>query len=84
METLIYNAGNLRYEIPQKPLDDLIKERVCLIEDLNKIQKALNKGPVGIKQFEQLMGEPIDVLRNYVFDQQAVLNRHHYDQRANA
>lgn len=84
MNVLVYNAGGLRYEIPVKPMSDLDKERVCLIEDLNKIQKALHKGPVDTKQFEQLMREPMDALRNYVFDQQAVLNRQHYDQRANA
>ena len=79
MKVLTYNAGALRYEVPAP--HDLRKERLCLIEDMSKIQIALGKGPVDEQQFEQLMKQPMDALRNYVFDQHAVLNRHHYDQR---
>lgn len=81
MKTLIYNAGGLRYEIPAPPLSDLDKERVCLIEDINKIQIALGKGPVTPADFERLWTDPMDVLRNSVYDQSVILNTAKYAER---
>ena len=78
MNVLVYNAGGLRYEIAAKPISDLDKEKVCLIEDINKIQKALGKGPLTPEQFNAFMTmKPID-LELIVHDQQAVLNTDRY------
>lgn len=79
MRTLTYNAAALHYEVAAKPLSDSDKERVCLIEDLNKIQKALGERPINVAQFELCMSEQIDQLRSLVWDKQATLNRHIYD-----
>lgn len=74
MNTLVFNAPALRYEVPAKPLNDEDKQRVCHIEDINKIQKALEVGPITPQQFNTFMDMPLDTLASYVFDQQAILN----------
>lgn len=81
MNVLIYNASYLRYEIPVKPMSDLDKERVCLIEDINKIQIALHKGPLTPADFDRLWADEIDVLRNAVYDQSVILNTAKYAER---
>ena len=78
-----YNPQTMHYEVPAKPLNLLEKEKVCLIEDINKIQVALTKEALSPKDFDKLWDNDIDILRNYVHDQSAVLNRMHYDQRFN-
>ncbi len=83
MKQLIYNACALQYEVlgvKTKPLSDLDKERVCLIEDINKIQVALGKGPLTPDQFEEFMKSRTLDLELIVHDQSALLNRAKYEQ----
>ena len=76
-----YNPQTMHYEVPAKPLSLLEKEKVCLITDLNKISVALGKRCLDTKEFDTLWETDIDLLRNAVNDQSAVLNRYHYDNR---
>ena len=76
-----YNPQTMHYEVCAKPLSLLEKEKVCLIEDLNKITTILCKECLSPADFDKLWDTDIDSLRNAVNDQSAVLNRYHYDNR---
>lgn len=67
--------------VGQPQLSDEDKKRVCLIEDIDKIQYSLTGEHLTVRQFEAYMIAEMDNLERYVYDQSAVLNRHHYDKR---
>lgn len=52
MDPLTYCALNLGYILGLKPLSDTDKQKVCLIEDINKIQKLYKKGELTPEQFD--------------------------------
>lgn len=79
LDNLDYWAGN--YMVKPRQLSDEDKQRVCLIEDLDKIQFALSGIHLSLSQFERFMNDPIKKLEDLINDQSAVLNRMHYDRR---
>lgn len=82
MTTVKYNPQILRYEVcaGDSPIE-LAVYRNVLIEDLNRIQLALVKEPLTVKQFERFMRSTTHHLENMVLDQSSILNRVNYDQR---
>ena len=75
MNPLQYNPSALCYEVPGGALNDLQKEKVCLIEDLNKLQVALQGISITPKQFDALWETSMFLLRDMVFELQITVNR---------
>ena len=78
---LLYSAADLCYRVLAPQLSDTDKHRVCLIQDIDKIQYFLTGTHISTEQFDQYMLTPIDILERYILDQSAILNRHQYDNR---
>lgn len=74
---LHYNPLLMLWEIiPIFPeLTDAKKEKVCLIEDLNKVQLCLVGQPLSPSQFDTFYELDNNLLHNMVQDQQSVLYR---------
>ncbi len=77
-----YLAEQLLYVVNPPPLTDTQRQKICLIEDINKIEKALTGRTITPKQFDELWDLPTFSLSTIVNDQSAVLNRIRYDNPA--
>ena len=75
LPNLSFDGVQEEYRVIPPPLSDQDKTRVCLIEDLNKIQVALTKKAISPEQFERFMETPVQQLEVFVTDQSMVLCR---------
>ncbi len=87
MDELFFSLLNIDYNrqedlcrVLAPVLSDEDKHRVCLIEDLNKIQVALGGGNISPATFERYMCLPIHKMESYILDQSSLLNRIKYEE----
>ncbi len=75
MDPLTYSVRHLGYILG--PSES--QRKGAVIQDINTIQLRLGKGPVGLKQFEELMKCSLRELENFINDQANLLNppQHH-------
>lgn len=71
------------YTVLAPVLSDLDKQKVCAIEDIDKIQFALSGHHITPEQFEGFMLMEIEKLDTIIHDQSCVLNTVKYKQSIN-